>query len=97
MFESAELNQKTSKEEFAAREPELRTRLLQAQQQIQRAGIPVLIILAGVEGADRSGVVKRLNEWLDPRYLRIHAFWDETDEERQRPYYWRFWRCMPAR
>lgn len=97
MFESAELDQKTSKDEFATREPELRTRLLQAQQRIQRAGIPVLIILAGVEGADRSGVVKRLNEWLDPRYLRIHAFWDETDEERQRPYYWRFWRCMPAR
>lgn len=97
MFESAELDQKISKEEFAAREPELRTRLLQAQQRIQRAGIPVIIILAGVEGADRSGVVKRLNEWLDPRYLRTHAFWDETDEERQRPYYWRFWRALPAR
>ncbi|MBI3188833.1 MAG: polyphosphate:AMP phosphotransferase [Gammaproteobacteria bacterium] len=97
MFESAELDQKISKEEFARREPEIRTRLLQAQQRIQKAGLPVLILLAGVEGADRSGVVKRLNEWLDPRYLRTHAFWDETDEERQRPYYWRFWRCLPAR
>ena len=97
MFEAAELNQKISKEEFAAREPELRMRLLQAQQRIQQARIPVLILLAGVEGADRSGVVKQLNEWLDPRYLRIYAFWDETDEERQRPYYWRFWRCLPSR
>lgn len=97
MFESAELDQKISKEEFDRREPELRTRLLQAQHRIQKAGLPVLILLAGVEGSDRSGVVKRLNEWLDPRYLRTHAFWDETDEERQRPYYWRFWRCLPSR
>jgi polyphosphate:AMP phosphotransferase len=97
MFESAELNQKISKTEFAAREPALRTGLLQAQQRLQQLGIPVLILLSGVEGSDRSGVVKRLNEWLDPRYLRTYAFWDETDEERQRPYYWRFWRCLPAR
>lgn len=62
MFESAELGQKISKEEFAAREPELRMRLLKAQQRIQQAGIPVLVLLSGVEGSDRSGVVKRLNE-----------------------------------
>lgn len=97
MFESAETGQKITREAFAAREPELRMRLLKAQQRIQQVGTPVLILLAGVEGADRSGVVKRLNAWLDPRYLRTYAFWDETDEERERPYYWRFWRCMPAR
>ena len=96
MFESAELGQKISKAEFASREPEIRTRLLQVQQQIQQAGVPVVILLSGVEGSDRSGVVKRLHQWMDPRYLRTHAFWDETDEERQRPYYWRFWRCLPA-
>ncbi len=97
MFESAELGQKTSKEAFKELEPDLRYRLLQAQQRIQIAGIPVIILLSGVEGSDRSGVVKRLNKWFDPRYLRTYAFWDETDEERERPLYWRFWRCMPQR
>ncbi|TNF34841.1 MAG: polyphosphate:AMP phosphotransferase [Gammaproteobacteria bacterium] len=97
MFESAELGQKISKDTFKELEPELRTRLLQAQQAIQSRGIPVIILLSGVEGSDRSGVVKRLNKWFDPRYLRTYAFWDETDEERERPLYWRFWRCLPQR
>jgi polyphosphate:AMP phosphotransferase len=97
MFESAELGQKISKEEFAAREPELRSRLLALQQRLRTAGLPVSIVLSGVEGADRSDVVRRLNEWMDPRNMRTHAFWDETDEERQRPYYWRFWRRLPPR
>jgi len=82
MFASAELGQKISKQAFAEQEPQLRYRLLKAQHAIQAARIPVIILVAGVEGADRSGVVKQLNEWLDPRYLRTHAFWDETDEER---------------
>jgi polyphosphate:AMP phosphotransferase len=97
MFAAAELGQKISKQKFAQLEPELRYRLLQAQHAIQSADIPVIILLAGVEGSDRSGVVKRLNKWLDPRYLRTHAFWDETDEEKQRPLFWRYWRCMPQR
>ena len=97
MFESAELGQKISKQAFAELEPELRYRLLQAQHAVQSAGIPVIVLVAGVEGSDRSSVVKRLNKWLDPRYTRTYAFWDETDEERQRPLFWRFWRCMPQR
>lgn len=97
MFAAVELGQKISKHAFTQLEPELRYRLLQAQQAIQSANIPVIILLAGVEGSDRSGVVKRLNKWLDPRYLRTHAFWDETDEEKQRPLFWRYWRCMPQR
>ncbi|MCW8957162.1 MAG: polyphosphate:AMP phosphotransferase [Gammaproteobacteria bacterium] len=97
MFETAELNQNISKQSFSEQEPDLRCRLLKAQHQIQAAGIPVIILLSGVEGSDRSGVVKRLNKWLDPRYLRTHAFWDVTDEEQQRPNYWRYWRCLPGR
>jgi polyphosphate kinase 2 (PPK2 family) len=50
-----------------------------------------------VEGSGKGEVVNRLAEWLDPRGMRTHAFWDESDDERQRPRYWRFWRHLPAR
>lgn len=53
--------------------------------------------MSGVEGAGKSEVVNRLTEWFDPRGVQVHAFWDETDEERGRPRYWRFWRRMPPR
>jgi len=29
--------------------------------------------------------------------VETHAFWEQSDEERERPPYWRFWRAMPGR
>ena len=73
MFEAIELNQKISKKEFQDIEPDLRTNLLKTQYQILESDISVLIIISGVEGAGKSEVVNRLNEWLDARWVRNHA------------------------
>jgi AMP-polyphosphate phosphotransferase len=97
MFEAAELGRKISKKEFAERERDLHTRLLAAQRRLTEASFPVIVIVSGVEGAAKGDVVSRLHRWLDTRGIQTHAFWDESDEERQRPYYWRFWRAMPPK
>lgn len=97
MFEAVELNRSISKKAYKAREPDIRTQLLQLQGDLAAANIPVILIVSGVEGAGKSEVVNRLNEWLDTRGIETHAFWDETDEERERPNLWRFWRRLPAR
>ena len=95
MFEAAELGRKLSKDEFEEAEPELRASLLQAQRAARNAGLPVVLIVAGVAGAGKGQVVNRLFEWLDSRGVQVHAYWDETDEEKQRPRWWRFWRTLP--
>ncbi|MCO5170394.1 MAG: polyphosphate:AMP phosphotransferase [Planctomycetes bacterium] len=97
MFEAAELGSKVDKATYAARVPALVTRLLEAQRALRAAQVPVVIIVSGVEGAGKSEVVNRLTEWLDPRGVQVNAFWDETDEERDRPRAWRFWRRLPPR
>jgi len=97
MFEAVELDRKVSKETFKAKVPELRTELLELQGLLAEADFPVMIIVSGVEGAGKSEVVNQLNEWLDTRDVETHAFWDETDEERERPHFWRFWRKLPGR
>jgi len=97
MFEGAELGRKVSKEDFKAEIPELRTRLLAAQRRARAAGLPVVVVVAGVDGAGKGEVVNRLNAWLDTRGVQVHAFWDATDEECQRPCWWRFWRRLPKR
>jgi len=97
MFEAAELGHKISKQEFNEEAPQLHTRLLEVQRVLAETDIPVIIIVSGVEGAGKGTVVNRLNEWLDSRGIETNAFWDETDEERERPPYWRFWRSLPAR
>ncbi len=97
MFEGCKLGRKVSKPDFKEQVPGLRTDLLREQRRLRQTNIPVVIIVAGVEGAGKGEVVNRLNAWLDTRGVQTHAFWDETDEERQRPRYWRFWRALPPR
>ncbi len=97
MFEAVELGRKVSKEEYKKQEPEIRTQLLDVQGKLKDSNMPVIVIISGVEGAGKGEVVNRLNEWLDTRGLQTHAFWDHTDEESERPHFWRFWRKLPPR
>ncbi|MGD9000655.1 MAG: polyphosphate:AMP phosphotransferase [Granulosicoccaceae bacterium] len=96
MFEAAELGQTLDKAGFKAQELEIRASLLQVQRQLAEQNIPMLLIIAGVEGAGKGEVVDRLHKWFDSRNLQTHAFWDETDEELERPPEWRFWKRLPA-
>lgn len=97
MFEAAKLGRKVSKQAFKDEVPELRTSLLAAQRELRAQGVPLIILISGVEGAGKGGVVNRLYEWLDSRGVQAHAFWEDTDEERDRPRYWRFWRSLPPK
>ena len=95
MFETAELGRSVGKEEFEAEVPKLRLELLEAQRELQKAGVPVILLLAGADGAGKGETVKRVLEWLDARGLDTHAFGAPTDEERERPRWWRYWMRLP--
>jgi len=97
MFEGAKVGREVSKEHFKEQVPQLRTELLAAQREIRKRGVPVIVVVSGVEAAGKGEVINRLKEWLDPRGVSTHAFWDETEEEREKPRWWRFWRTMPGR
>ena len=97
MFEATKVGRTVDKESFKSQQQTLRTQLLEVQRELLQTDIPVIVIISGVEGAGKGEVVNRLNDWLDTRGVRTFAFWDETDEERQRPRYWRFWNALPPR
>jgi len=98
MFESAELGHKIDKETYDREVPKLREDLINAQYDLsQQRRFPVIIVVGGVDGAGKSETVNLLNEWMDPRHIQTHAFPDPSDEERERPYMWRFWRALPPR
>ncbi len=97
MFEAAELGRKLSKDVYRKRVPELRAALLDAQQRLRAAPFPVIVVFAGVDGAGKGETVNLLNEWMDPRWIVTRAFGEPSDEERERPEQWRFWRELPPR
>ncbi len=95
MFEVAELGHKISKQAYNEEVPVLRAELLSIQQEMKNAGFPVIILISGVDGGGKGMVINLLNEWMDPRYIRTYAFGEETEEERERPYFWRYWMALP--
>ncbi len=98
MFRTAELGQTVPKSEFNQREPLLRQALLEAQANLRISSrFPVIILFAGVDGAGKGDTVNVLNEWMDPRWLITRAYDEPSDEERDRPEYWRFWRDLPPK
>jgi polyphosphate:AMP phosphotransferase len=97
MFETAEVGRTVTRDEFEAEEPKLRLELLEAQREIERAGVPVVLLLAGADGSGKGETVKRILEWLDTRGVDTHAFGLPTDEERERPHWWRYWMRLPRR
>jgi polyphosphate:AMP phosphotransferase len=97
MFEAAELGRKVSKQEYANQLLDLRAGLLEAQRELRSTNIPVIVIISGGDGAGKGETVNRLHEWLDPRGLETNVFGPLSDEEADRPDYWRFWRTLPAR
>ena len=98
MFEAAELGRSVSRDEYKAREPVLVGELLEAQSRLRvAAAFPVIVVFAGVDGAGKGETVNLLNAWMDPRWIVTRAFGDPSDEEQERPEYWRFWRALPPR
>jgi polyphosphate:AMP phosphotransferase len=98
MFESAELGHKIDKETYKKEVPELRAALLKTQFELSEdRSFPVIILVGGVDGAGKGETVNLLNEWMDPRHIQVHAMGEPTQEEKERPSMWRFWRALPPK
>ena len=97
MFEAAELGRSIPKDKFKAQIPALRIELLEVQRQLTEAKFPVIVVFAGVDGAGKGETVNLLNEWMDPRWIVTRAYGEPSDEESERPEYWRYWRDLAPR
>jgi polyphosphate:AMP phosphotransferase len=97
MFRTAELQRQLPKEDYHQQVPQLREDLLMMQMELREAPFPVIVVFAGVDGAGKSETVNKLHEWMDSRWLVTRAFGEPSDEERDRPGYWRFWRELPPK
>lgn len=96
MFESAELGHKISKSVYKKEVVALREALLNIQYDLaEQASFPVIIIIAGVDGAGKGETANILNEWMDPRKIKTHAFTVQADPAK--PKMWRYWQALPPK
>lgn len=58
-------------------------------------GRALVAAFEGHDAAGKGGAIRRVAYALDPRNYRIHPIAAPNDEEKARPYLWRFWRRVP--
>ena len=51
----------------------------------------------GHDAAGKGGAIRRISQALDPRIYHAYPIAAPTDEEKARPYLWRFWRHVPRK
>ncbi|MFI5344781.1 MAG: polyphosphate:AMP phosphotransferase [Elusimicrobiota bacterium] len=96
MFESAELGRSVEKKEYEKRQRVLRADLLKTQHALAATKYRLVLLIGGVEGGGKTEVARLLTGWMDARGLQVEAYGDPSEEENERPEYWRYWRTLPA-
>ena len=97
MLEKIDLDRKTGKKEYKEAMKALDPRLGLLQRRCKAAGIPVILVFEGMGGAGKGIQINRLIQSLDPRGFDVYACNRSTEEERLRPFLWRYWIKTPAK
>lgn len=97
MFRAVELDQKLDKKTFKTKVEAIRTDFVKAQIDSRKYPGAVIILLLGVDGAGKGELVNFLGSIMDIRNVSINTFWQETDEDREHPEYWRYFKALPSR
>jgi AMP-polyphosphate phosphotransferase len=95
-LDDLDLSQKLKKPEYLTRLGAAHERLFQLSAHKSLRKVPIVILFEGDDAAGKGGAIRRLVYALDPRRFTVHPIAAPTDEEKSRPYLWRFWRRLPA-
>ena len=75
----------------------LQTEFVKLQEWVRASGTRIVVIFEGRDGAGKGGTIKRITEYLNPRFARIAALPAPTDRERGQWYYQRYIAHLPAK
>jgi polyphosphate kinase 2 len=74
----------------------LQEELVKMQQWVRDEGKRVVIVVEGRDAAGKGGVIKRITEYLNPRWCRIAALPAPSDREKTEWYFQRYIAHLPA-
>ena len=92
-----DLSKALDKSAYKKRHAELALKLGELQRQAKDLHVPVIIAFEGWDAAGKGTLINKLILALDPRGFNVHPTNAPTEEERLRPFLWRFWSKIPAR
>ena len=97
MLETVDLSKKLDKEAYKELFPQLRHRLWELQREAYEKGMPTLIVFEGWDASGKGDSIRYLTRYLDPRGCHVHPISAPLEEERLRPFLWRYWTKIPGK
>jgi polyphosphate:AMP phosphotransferase len=98
VLDGLNLGQKLSKEEYERELEKWQGRLNLAMRKSRfKKRHAIVVVFEGNDAAGKGGSIRRVTAALDARHFSIVPIAAPTEEERVRPYLWRFYRYVPRR
>ncbi len=74
-----------------------RSKLSVLQMQIKEHGLPVLVLFEGWGTAGKGSVLGKVIKNIDPRFFKVATMDEPTEEERRKPFLYRYFVKIPAK
>ncbi|MGN0606079.1 MAG: polyphosphate:AMP phosphotransferase [Oscillospiraceae bacterium] len=76
---------------------EMSMKLSQLEQTVKTNGIPVIILFEGWSASGKGEMISRLIRCWDPRSFKVLTIRDASEDEKRRPFMYRFWKNIPPK
>jgi polyphosphate kinase 2 (PPK2 family) len=84
-------------ETYTRRLQSLQIKLLALQQRYVHEGRRAIIVFEGWDAAGKGGVIRRINERMDPRHCYVWSIAAPNPDDQGRHYMYRFWKRLPLK
>lgn len=76
---------------------EERNRLMNNQSRTAEAGLPVLVLVEGWDSSGKGNLINRAIRQLDPRYYTVASMEVIREEDKRKPFLWRYFTGIPEK
>ncbi len=95
LLRTLDMTQAIGKDAYKDKLEKEQNRLSQLTRDPKFKYMSVIAVFEGNDAAGKGGSIRRVVRAIDPRRYKVHSVAAPTDEEKARPYLWRFWRHLP--
>jgi AMP-polyphosphate phosphotransferase len=96
-LDDLDLSAGLTKPAYKKKMPRLRDDLRNMQLAVRAARVPVIVVFEGWDAAGKGDSIGSLTYPMDPRGFKVHTTQEPNEEERHRPFLWRFSTRLPPR
>ena len=94
VFSTLDMEADADRSTYDERLPKAQARLNRAYRAARDAGRSTVLVFEGWDAGGKGGAIRRLTAAMDARDYQVIPIAAPSDEERARPYLWRFWRQL---